>query len=179
MTTELPYSLMVDGVDYPIATDFRDVLDIFAAFNSDNLSPLNKQFAMLEMLYSRAYKDENGEIVYEINIPPNQDEAARMAVWFLDGGDIVKSDSPPSKTMDYEQDAPLLFSAVNRIAGFEVRNPDVSVHWFTFLGYCAEIHQDSPISHIVHLRHKLAKGEKLEKYEQKFYRENRHLIDFR
>ena len=166
MTAELPYSLTVDGVEYPINTDFRDVFDIFTAFNAPDLSPSNKQFAMLEILYGD-------------DIPQNANEAAKQAVWFLDGGDVIKSETPPPKTMDYEQDAPLLFSAINRVAGYELRDPKIETHWFTFLAFAAEISQDSPISNIVHIRHKYAKGEKLEKHEWKYYRENKHLIDFK
>ena len=33
-------------------------------------------------------------------------------------------------------------------------------------------------SNIVRIRHKKAKGKKLEKYEQEFYKENKSLIDF-
>lgn len=164
MIGELPYSLTVGGIEYPINADFRDAFDSFEAINAKELSPLNKRLAVLE-------------IIYGDNIPPDMDEAMRQAAWFLDGGGVAKNAKPQPKTMDYEKDAPLIFSAVNRIAGREVRDPNVECHWWTFLGYCNEISPDSPISHIVGIRNKLATGAKFEKHEQKYYNENKQQID--
>jgi len=166
MISELPQSLTVNGVEYPINADFRDAFDAIAACNADDLSPMNKQLALLEIIY--------GEI-----IPPETNEAARLAKWFLDGGEAAKRDTPPPKTMDYEQDAPLLFSAVNKVAGREVRDPNTFCHWWTFLGYCNEISPESPIAHIVSIRYKMATGKKLEKHEQEYYGENQHLVDMK
>ena len=165
MSWDLPYSLTVGGVEYPINYDYRDALDALDVFSAPDLTDLNKIYAMLEIIY--------GE-----NIPKNRIEAAKQATWFLDGGDVVKSDRERPKTMDYKQDAPLLFSAVNKVAGYEVRNPDIDIHWWTFMGYCNEIDPESSIANIVQIRTKLAKGKKLEKHEQEYYNENRHLVDF-
>ena len=161
----LPVSLEIDGVIYPINSDFRDALDIFQAYNAKELSQLNKQLTMLEVIYGD-------------NIPENREEAIKQAVIFLD----VKS-SPAGgmgkeqlKTLDWEQDEQLLFAAVNAVTGYDVRECEY-MHWWTFYGYCQSISPDALISHIVHIRHKRGSGEKMDKQEQKFYYENRHLID--
>ena len=72
--------------------------------------------------------------------------------------------------MDWEQDAPLIFPAVNRVAGFEVRAAK-HLHWWTFLGYLMEI-RDSTFATILALRQKKARGKKLEKEEAEFWRRN-------
>ena len=74
------------------------------------------------------------------------------------------------RTMDWEQDAPLIFPAVNRVAGFEVRAAK-HLHWWTFLGYLMEI-RDSTFATILALRQKKARGKKLEKEEAEFWRRN-------
>ena len=94
-------------------------------------------------------------------------EAYRAAVAFIDHG-AGGADGP--RTVDWEQDAPLLFPAVNRVAGCEVRSSDF-MHWWTFLGFFMEI-RDSVYATVLNLRRKKARGEKLEKWEQDFWRQN-------
>ena len=52
------------------------------------------------------------------------------------------------------------------------------LHWWSFLGAFGEI-GDGLFSEIVHLRHKLGKGEKLSKSEKEFVRKNDELIRLR
>lgn len=40
-------------------------------------------------------------------------------------------------------------------------------------------HRQRPLATVVGIRHKLAKGQKLEKWEQQFYRENKEIVDLR
>ena len=167
MIGALPKSLEVGGEEYPINSDFRAALLVFEAYGDHGLSPLNKQLTLLE-------------IVYAEEIPRNTNAAVKQALWFLDIGEEAKSNAGGvgRKTMDYKQDEQLLFSAVNAVVGKDVREESY-MHWWTFYGLCQAISPDSMIAHIINIRSKRAKGEKLEKYEQKFYAENRHLIDFR
>ena len=72
---------------------------------------------------------------------------------------------------------PIIIPAANRVLGQEVRAMPY-LHWWTFLGAYMEI-GDSLFSTVLGLRQKRAKGKKLEKYEQEFYKENRALVDLR
>ena len=74
------------------------------------------------------------------------------------------------KTIDWEQDAQLISSAVNKVAGKEVR-AETYMHWWTFMGYFNAV-GESALATVVSIRSKIAKGEKLEKYEQKFRTDN-------
>ena len=51
------------------------------------------------------------------------------------------------------------------------------MHLWTFIGAYMEI-GEGLFSNIIHIRQKKAKGKKLEKWEQEFYKENKSLIDF-
>jgi hypothetical protein len=81
------------------------------------------------------------------------------------------------KTMDWDQDAPILIPAINKVLNCEIRAQEY-IHWWTFLGAYMEI-GESLFSNIVHIRQKKAKGKKMEKWELDFYKENKSLIDFK
>ena len=74
------------------------------------------------------------------------------------------------KTIDWEKDSQLISSAVNKVAGQEVRAVEY-MHWWTFMGYFNAI-GESALSTVVGIRNKIAKGKKLEKYEMEFRRDN-------
>ena len=161
----LPKALTVAGNQYPIRSDFRIALRILQAWNDPDLIEEEKAAVMLLCLY---------EIV-----PPQEqwEEACKQAVWFLDGGPMVLERSPNryGKVMDWEQDEPIIFAAVNKVAGCETRAQEY-VHWWTFLGFYNEI-GDSVYASVLSIRMKKRKNKKLEKYEEEFYRNNKSLID--
>jgi len=70
----------------------------------------------------------------------------------------------------------ILIPAVNKVLGTECRVAPY-LHWWTFLGAYMEI-GEGLFSSVISIRNKKAKGEKLEKYERTFYRENKKLVDF-
>lgn len=159
----LPKSLEINGTEYRIRSDFRVALLIFEAFNDSELNDCEKVQICLECLYEE--------------IPEDTENAYKKAVWFLDGGDIPKSKPLRRKTFDWKQDESLIFSAVNKSAGFETRSADY-IHWWTFLGYFSEI-GESLFSQVLNIRTKKAKGKKLEKWELEFFSEHRDLINIR
>ena len=163
---DLPYSLNVGGVDYEIREDFRSVLDILTAFGDDELTAEEKTQAMIEILY------------YPVLPPPETlGEAAEAARWFIDCGITREDEQPTARTMDWEQDAVIIFPAVNKIAGFETRGCQ-KIHWWTFYGWFMEI-DDGLFSQVLSIRQKLAKGKKMEKWEQEFLKNNQKLCELK
>ena len=161
---DLPTSLRVGEVDYSIRYGWRAVMDIFAAFADPELDDEQKTDVMVQILYQEWQ-----------NIPQRYlQEAVEKACVFLDCGLKPDRKNRP-RTMDWEQDAALIIPAVNRVAGREIRlEPDL--HWWTFFGWYMNI-GDGLFASVLNIRGKKAKGKKLEKYEEEFYRENKHLID--
>lgn len=161
----LPYSLCVGGIDYEIREDFRPALDILSAFSDDSLTDGQKIQTAIEVLYWPV-------------IPPEEhlQEAFEKAVWFLDCG-IEQDDTVKPRTMDWEQDAGIIFPAVNKIAGFDTRSP-VLTHWWTFYGWFMEI-DDGLFSQVLSIRQKRAKGKRLDKWEQEFLRDNEKLCSLK
>ena len=109
MIYDLPRALTFGGREWAINTDFRDVLVILLAFEDPDLDEQQKAYVCIHNLYV-----DDGEI------PREQIQAAfEAALGFIDHGS--GDDRPGPRTMDWEQDAALIFPAVNRVAGCEVR----------------------------------------------------------
>ena len=159
MIFDLPTALEFGGRSWDIATDYRDILRILEAFEDPDLSDEEKAAICLYNLYTDMEE-----------IPADQMQAAfDAALRFIDQGHGDEGGGP--RTMDWSQDAPLIFPAVNRSAGFEVRSVEY-LHWWTFLGYFMEI-RNSTYATVLGLRQKKARGKKLEKQEQEFWSHNK------
>ena len=168
---KFPTSVNVGGIDYEIRTDYRAVLDLFTALNDPDLTDSDPQ--MTAYMQSR--------VILEIMFPDCDDipvehlqEALDKVSEFIDMG--ISDDRKKPKTMDWEQDAPIIIPAINKVLNCEIRAQKY-MHWWTFLGAYIEI-GESLFSNVIHIRQKKAKGKKLEKWEQEFYKENKSLIDF-
>lgn len=160
----LPTSLRIGGKDYAIETDFRKIINVLTAFNDPDLDDETKSF----VFFSAFFKEE---------IPRDcLKEAYEAGMDFIEAG--IKSDGKPAKRMmDWEQDAPLIIPAVNKVAGMEIRALPY-LHWWTFLSYYMEI-GESQFSNVLQIREKKRKGKKLEKWEAAYYRENKQLVDLK
>ena len=158
MIFDLPTTLEFGGRAWDIATDYRDILRILLAFEDPNLSDRDKAMLCLYNLYVDL--EEIPEALMQ--------EAFDAAIAFIDHGN--NSDGPSPRTMDWAQDAQLIFPAVNRVAGFEVRSAEY-IHWWTFIGYFLEI-KNSTYATVLSLRGKRARGKKLEKDELNFWTQN-------
>lgn len=167
MIGQLPKKLNINGKDRAIRSDFRVAILIFQAYNDMELTDQEKAMVMIKCLY-----EDFDHILYE-----EYKEAAEKAVWFLDGGNTDDKKPLAKKVMDWEQDEQIIFSAVNKVAGYETRSTEY-LHWWTFLGLFNEI-GEGILSTVINIRHKKNRGKKLEKHEQEFYRENKQLIDLK
>lgn len=167
MIGALPKSLEVNGIQYPIRSDFRVALLIFEAYSDPELSGYEQAEICLQCLYEDAH-----------SIPiENMQEALEKAIWFLDGGDMPKSKSSDRKMLDWSQDESIIFPAVNKVAGYETRSVEY-LHWWSFLGLFNEI-GEGLFSTVISIRSKKAKGKELDKWEQDFYRDHKETVDIK
>lgn len=168
MIGELPKSLTVGGVEYPIETDFRNILVFFSACNDPELGSAQK----MEILLRRLYRDGYDKIPQE-----NLEEAMEQAKWFVDCGREQDERRPPRKLMDWEQDEAIVFPAINKVASCETRSVPY-IHWWTFAGYFMEI-QEGTFSTVLGIRQKKSQGKRLDKWEMEFYRNNKKICDLK
>ena len=169
MIFDLPTEVEFGGRSWRINTDYRDVLRVLMAFEDVDLADDEKAFIGLHNLYPD-WKD----------IPTEDTQAAfDTAIQFIDAGQLPDGEGPSPRTMDWVQDAPLIFPAINRSAGFEVRGVDY-MHWWTFLGYFLEI-RDTTYATVLSLRQKKfgRNRKKLEKHEQEFWNNNRSICELK
>lgn len=164
MIGDLPTTLEIGGRQYAIRSDYRVVLNIFEALNDPELTNRNKSHIMLNCLYVDKIPQEHIE------------EAMKKACWFMDCGDMPKAKPSQKQTFDWKYDEGILFPAVNKVAGYEVRKKDEYMHWWTFLGYFGEI-EEGLFSTVMNIRNKRANGKKLDKWEIEFYNKNKALIN--
>lgn len=164
MIGSLPRAVEVNGEYYDIRTDYRDILNIIEAFNDPELTESEKVYVCLFVLF------EDFE-----NIPHTDLEAAfQAALSFIDCGTGDKGEARKApRVMDWGQDETIIFPAINKVAGFEVRSSDY-LHWWTFMGYYMEI-SDGVFSQVLSMRSKKARGKPLEKWEQEYWRANKHI----
>lgn len=168
MNYNLPLSLEICGVEYEIRSDYRNVLDIYEALNDSELSEKERSFAALYILYPD----------FENMPPEHYEEAAKKLLWFINCGQEDDNESKQPKLMDWEQDFPLIVAAINQMVGYDIRDPKVYMHFWTFISYYQDI-KDCLFAQVVSIRYKLIKGKKLDKQEQEFLRHNRKLVEFK
>lgn len=163
---DLPVSVDIGGASYPIRSDYRAVLNVLCGLNDPDLDQEGRVILLLKGMYPGWTK-----------IPPDHvPEALKQANNFIDCGRTEEKAHKP-RTIDWEQDSTMIIAAVNGVAHEEIRSLKY-LHWWTFFSYFLEVRK-SLLSDVISIRLKKAKGKKLEKWEQEFYRENRSMIDLK
>jgi hypothetical protein len=168
MLGNLPQSINISGKDFKIITDYRNILAIIQAFNDPDLKEKEKMFVCLYNLYEDFEKIDIKDI----------EEAYKKAIEFIECG--AGSDRPSPRVVNWEKDEQLIFAAVNKVAGFEVRSAQY-MHWWTFVGYFQNIEKEDTWGYILTLRQKRARGKTLESYEKEFWNANKEIcmLDFK
>lgn len=174
MNYELPTTLNVRGTEYAIRTDFRSILDICAAFEDPELDKQGKAVVAMSILYPD-FEDMPVE---------HYEEALKQCYLFINGGEQNEGPKGP-RLVSWDQDIQHLIAPINRVLGTEIRaipyDPEANtggLHWWTFLSAYMEI-GDCVFAQIVRIRNLKAKGKKLDKLDQEWYRQNRHLVDIK
>lgn len=161
---EIPTTIIFENGDaIPIRNrgDFRMVLDCFEALDDAELDLKERLFSSLIIFY------EPLQSIFDLDILPDIEEAVKKMFQFFNCGE-ENTKTSGKKLIDWKKDSQLISSAINKVAGKEIRF-EPYIHWWTFSGYYMAI-DDSPISTIIQIRNKLMTGEKLEKHEVKFRR---------
>ena len=162
----LPEIAVIGGREYCINADFRDVLEVIECLNNAEEDETVRRYVAMALFYDGF---ENMPHEYFA-------DAFRFMVDFISAGEEDEGQTHP-KLIDWEQDRNIIAAEVNRVAGTEVRAL-AFLHWWTFIGYFSCI-GDGQLALIVSIREKRQKGKKLEKFEQEFYRKNRHRVDLK
>lgn len=87
-----------------------------------------------------------------------------------------ETDKIKPKVMDWKKDFHLIAPAVNRVLGYDVRDPDKYTHWYTLVGAFGEI-GDCYFAQIMNIRQKRLKGKALDEQDRQFYKEHKKDVD--
>lgn len=159
---QLPRTMTLGGQEYPICGDFRRALQILGVLENETWPEFLRWQVALALFCPREIPNEY------------RAQAMEFLSEFLRCG---APDTPGPKLLDWQQDAAVILSDVNRVAGREVREAEF-LHWWTFLGWFHAIGQGQ-LATLVSIRDKLRRGQKLESWEQDFYRQNKAAVDLK
>ena len=163
MIGSLPKALEINGKEWDIRSDYRNILRIFDALTDDELSDSEKLLVVLTRMY----------VDFEHMPREDYEEAYKQASKFMECHEHSDDKKKP-QLINWEKDEHMIFPAINAVAGCEVRAVEY-MHWWTFMGYFENVDNEGLWSFVLSIRQKRAKGKKLEKYEQEFYNNNRDL----
>ena len=156
----LPREAVIGGEEYPIHTDFRDILEIFSYFQDESLPPFVRWQIGLRLFYKEPVPQAL------------QKEAMEQLAAFISYG---QPSGAGHVLIDWKKDASMIIADINRTAHQEIRALPF-VHWWTFLAWFHGI-GEGQFSTVVAIREKLRKGKKLESWEQEYYRDNKNRVD--
>jgi len=168
---ELPTSVILNNTAHAIRRDgdFRMVLDCFRLLQDAELEEDERILACLVVFYD-GLNDIN-----DIQQLGDIEEAVKQMFSFFDcGQEEAQGLKAEAKVIDWDKDALMIISAINNVAGREVR-AEKYLHWWTFMSYYMAI-GECTLSTVVNIRRKIIKGKKLEKYEQEYVNSNPELF---
>ena len=172
----LPTTVKIRDNDFKIRNkgDFRMVLDCFNALQDDNLSQQERVISSLIIFYDDVHSYEDLCVLFK------DDEDLKLAIEkmyeFFNCNQKEVGAKQNYKLIDWDNDSQIICSAINNVANIEIRSLEY-LHWWTFMGYYISI-GESVLSTVVGIRHKIATGKKLEKYEKDFRKDNPNYFNF-
>lgn len=165
----LTTSITIDGEEFSITEngDFRMVLDCFKALGDEEMSEDFRVLACLLIFYNKFNS------ISDVNEYPKETIQAlvtEMYKFFNCGREQTIGVVSKKPLIDWDGDSNIICSAINNVAGKEVR-AEAYLHWWTFMGYYMAV-GESVLSTVVSIRNKIITHQKLEKWEQDFKKEN-------
>jgi len=171
---ELPTEIMIKDIPYHIRAngDYRMVLDVFSVLEDTELEQQERLISALIIFY------DGMEEIEDVLAMPDLETAIKKMFEFCNGGREYEAQTKKSrKLIDWEDDSALICSAINHVAGKEIRS-EPYIHWWTFLSYYMSV-GECVLSTVVSIRDKTMRGKKLEKWETEYRNENPQYFNWR
>ncbi len=149
LTAPPPVTVVIDGVEHQINTDFRAALRVILAFEDETLTKQERQIVMLGNLYPTPPRDLRG--------------ALEQAILFLNGGKANGSERGP-RVYSFSKDAEFIYAAFRSTHGIDLNT--AVLHWWQFLALFMDLGQDTTFCQLVSLR-KRVKTSKASKEERR------------
>lgn len=164
---KLATSVLLGDTEYKFKSDFRDILEVIDILNNPDLTDNEKTLLALDLFYETPL---NGQYL---------NEAVTEMFCFISYSDTdymstSASSSHDKPLYDWQQDFDIIVAPINKILGFDCRGADY-LHWWTFLSAFMEI-GECTFNTFVSIRDKLNRHKKLDKWEEKIYKDNKDRI---
>jgi len=168
---ELPTSVILNNTAHAIRRDgdFRMVLDCFRLLQDAELEEDERILACLVVFYDGLNDINDIQQLGDI-----EEAVKQMFSFFNCGQEETPGLKAEAKVIDWDKDALMIISAINNVAGKEIR-AEKYLHWWTFMSYYMAI-GECTLATVVNIRRKIIKGKKLEKYEQEYVNSNPELF---
>lgn len=154
-----PVEVSVDGVNYPVNTDFRFGISL-------ELEILSGEKIDIASLLERFYLG---------NIPPNIEAAIDKMIWFYKSFDTEKPNNDHTDTKkggrcyDFAMDADVLLSSF--LISYQIDLTKEKIHWWAFRRMMMNLPPESPFMRRIDIR--TADISKKSKEERKYYKKMR------
>lgn len=130
-----PDRVEVDGVEYPVHTDFRLILRILATIDDLTFSWRERQALSLSLFF------------YSEQAPKDSDAAYRSMIAFIqmyrdDSEYMVKPEKPIMEPYDFQFDSQWIYSAFLQQYGIDLNK--ASMHWFRFMILFEDLNDGTP-----------------------------------
>ncbi len=144
LTDVLPTQVLIDGQLYDLNTDFKTAIRIIQDFEDEELTVYEKNYLMIRRLY--------------LVVPENTDEAVRLALRFLDGGETPEGDdeNAPLRLYSFSKDANLIYAAFRQTHGIDLQS--AKMHWWQFLALFMDLGAETTFTGLVSLRKRVKEG---------------------
>lgn len=165
---DIPTDIVIEDRQFNITDggDYRMVLDCFSILNDIELTQQDRIIGCLIIFY------EDLNSITSVYMLPDEiiEQLIKQMFDFFNCGQQETDTKNSPRLIDWEKDEQLVCSAVNKVAGTEIRAVKY-MHWWTFMGYYLAI-GESALATVVSIRYKIVHNKKLEKYEKDFRRDN-------
>lgn len=139
-----PETVMIEGNEYQINSDFRVGVSAEGIFQSDQIDEI--KVCLLLRLY------------YPV-IPSNVQLAVERLLWFYRGGEEERKEEKKQRyqrrtsndpAYSFSQDAPYIFAAFKEQYGIDLT--ETSMHWWKFLSLFESLNEETKMSKIMYYR---------------------------
>jgi hypothetical protein len=142
LTDTLPETVVIDGLEYKLNTDFRAALRVIMAFEDVELTGYEKQVILIKVLYQQP--------------PALLQEAVEKANWFLNGGKTGSTESDGTRLYSFAKDADFIFAAFRQTHGIDLRRAEL--HWWEFMALFMDLGSETTFSSLISLRKRVKNG---------------------
>jgi hypothetical protein len=154
--------ITIVGIDYPIRSDFRNAIRIMLGYEDIELTMLEKQTILLNILYETE--------------PVDKMIAISQGLKFLNGGVVGEEDAdePSVRVYSFSKDANLIYAAFQQTHNIDLTTAEM--HWWKFLALFMDLGSDTLFCNLVGLRKRLKTG-KASKEEREAARDMQSLLE--